>query len=123
MIGVHAGGAAKAFPYAVVKREKLVLDHVGAEPAMVVVGPDGESVRAFSRRLPDGHGPADFYRIEKGDGLMMDSAGAGVWNFEGCAISGRMRGACLTPLDAIKDYWFDWREYYPGTGVFSTPRP
>src|SRR5690348_11594249 len=71
MLGVHAGGAARAFPYDVVEREKLVLDRVGAEPVLLVVGPDNESVRAFSRTLPGGRGVADFYRTT-GAGLMMD---------------------------------------------------
>ena len=118
MLGVHAGEAARAFPYEVVAREKLVIDRVGMEPVLLVVGPDNQSVRAFSRKLPGGRGVADFYRINEGDGLMMDSISASRWNFRGCAVEGAMKGACLAPLEVIKDYWFDWREYNPQTTVF-----
>ncbi len=118
MLGVHAGGASRAFPYETVKREKLILDRVGTEPILLVLGPDNESVRAFSRTLPGGRGVADFYRITDPAGIMIDSIGAGQWNFRGCATGGPMKGACLTPVEAIKDYWFDWREYNPGTTVF-----
>jgi Protein of unknown function (DUF3179) len=118
MLGVHAGGGARAFPYDAVEREKLVLDRVGSEPVMLVVGPDKESVRAFSRVLPDGRGVADFYRATNGAGFMMDSITATEWNFEGCATGGPMQGACLTPTDMIKDYWFDWREYNPESTVY-----
>ncbi len=117
MLGVHAGGSARAFPYDAVKREKLVLDRVGSEPVLLVVGPDNESVRAFSRTLPGGRGSADFYRTG-GAGLMMDSVTGSEWNFRGCGIAGPMEGACLTPVEAIKDYWFDWREYNPGATVY-----
>jgi hypothetical protein len=112
MLGVHAGGAARAFPYEVVRREKLILDLVGTEPILLVLGPDNESVRAFSR------GAADFYRIASQDGFMVDSTGASHWNFRGCATDGALKGACLTPVEVIKDYWFDWREYNPQTTVF-----
>jgi Protein of unknown function (DUF3179) len=118
MVGVHAGGAARAFPYEAVKREKLILDRVGNEPVLLVTGPDNESVRAFSRALPDHKGAADFYRTGDGANLMMDSTSGSRWNFQGCAIEGPLRGACLTPIEAIKDYWFDWREYNPNTTVY-----
>jgi hypothetical protein len=118
MVGAHAGGAARAFPYEAVKREKLILDRVGTEPALVVLGPDNESVRAFSRKLPGGRGVADFYRLTGGDGFLADSIGGSRWNFQGCATAGTMKGACLTPIEIVQDYWFDWREYNPETTVF-----
>jgi hypothetical protein len=121
MVGMHAGGAARAFPFETVKREKLILDRVGTEPVLLVLGPDNESVRAFSRTLPDGRGVADFYRITEQTGFMVDSISASQWNFRGCATGGSLKGACLTPVEAIKDDWFDWREYNPEATVFGIP--
>jgi hypothetical protein len=121
MLGTHAGGAARAFPYETVRRERLILDRVGTEPVLLVLGPDNESVRAFSRTLPGGRGVADFYRTADGAGFMVDSLSGGNWDFRGCATGGRMKGACLTPVEVIKDYWFDWREYNPDTTVFRMP--
>jgi Protein of unknown function (DUF3179) len=118
MLGVHAGGAARAFPYDLVHRDKLVLDRVGAEAVLLVVGPDNESVRVFSRVLPRGRGVADFYRLTSGSSFLMDSITASHWNFQGCATDGPMEGACLTPIEVIKDYWFDWREYNPESTVY-----
>ena len=86
-----------------------------------MLGPDNESVRALSRKLPDGRGVADFYRIAEEDGFMVDSIAASHWNFQGCAIDGPIRGACLSAVEAIRDYWFDWREYNPETTVFALP--
>lgn len=121
MLGVRAGGAARAFPYDVVEREKLVMDRVGSEPVLLVTGPDNESVRAFSRALPGGHGVADFYRLTGDAGFLMDNITASRWNFQGCATGGPMEGTCLAPVDVIKDYWFDWREYNPESSVYGIP--
>ena len=121
MLGVHAGGAAKAFPYEVVRREKLILDQVGTEPVLVVLGVDGESVRAFSRTLPGGSSVADFYRITEQGGFLVDSIGGSRWDFRGCASDGPLKGSCLTAIEILKDYWFDWREYNPATTVFGMP--
>ena len=106
MIGISAFGASRAYPYETVLQEKLIQDRLGSEPVMLVTGPDGVSVRAFRRK-----GSREFYRVEPG--TLMDSDGTR-WNFQGCNES----GVCLEPINIVKDYWFDWRHYHPGTTVF-----
>jgi hypothetical protein len=119
MLGVHAFGAARAFPYDAVLREKLVQDRVGTEPVLLVVGPDGQSVRAFRARVPGVADVPDFYRaVEDGRPLIMDDATGSTWNFQGCATEGKAKGACLDRIDVIKDYWFDWRHYNPDTTIY-----
>jgi len=120
MLGIAAFGASRAFPYDVVLKEKLIQDHVGTEPVLLVVGPDGQSVRAFRRRLAGATEAPEFYLLtDTGAGLFMDSIGGAKWNFQGCTESGE----CLERVDVIKDYWFDWRHYHPDTTVFSAPKP
>jgi hypothetical protein len=119
MLGVHLSGAARAFPYEVVLKQKMVKDFVGSESVLLVVGPDDRSVRAFLSN------EADFYRdIEPAPmgSLMMDSKTGSRWNFQGCAIEGEARGICLKPVEVIKDYWFDWRHYNPTTTVYGVPQ-
>ena len=112
MLGIQAFGSARAFPYETVLREKLVKDHVGSEPIILVVGPDNQSVRAFRTH-------ADFYRTqEAGTFFLMDAATGSKWNFQGCATEGKAVGSCLDPVYVIKDYWFDWRNYNPTTTVY-----
>jgi hypothetical protein len=115
LLGIHAGGASRAFPFDQVIAEKLVKDHVGMEPVLLVVLPDGFSVRAFHDRIPGVQGAPDFYRMKD---VLMDAATGSEWNFQGCAVSGKAKGACLEPVEAIKDYWFDWRNFNPATTVY-----
>jgi hypothetical protein len=120
MLGIQSSGASRAFPYDRVIREKLVEDRVGAEQVLLVVGADGQSVRAFRDRIPGIQGAPDFYRApgSQSGTLMMDASTGSEWNFQGCAISGKAKGLCLDPVDVIKDYWFDWRNYNPSTTVY-----
>ena len=121
MLGIQAFGASRAFLYDRVLKEKLVKDRVGAEPVLLVVGPDDQSVRAFRDRIPGVEGPVDFYRITgkpAADALLIDAATGSEWNFQGCASSGKARGVCLDPVPMLKDYWFDWRNYNPKTTVY-----
>jgi Protein of unknown function (DUF3179) len=50
--------------------------------------------------------------------ILLDATTASEWNFQGCAISGPSQGKCLDRVPALKDYWFDWRNYHPDTTVY-----
>lgn len=49
---------------------------------------------------------------------LLDIATASEWNFQGCAVSGPSQGKCLDRVPAMKDYWFDWRNYHPDTTIY-----
>ena len=119
VMGVAAFGASRAFRYDALLREKLVMDHVGIEPVMIAVGPDGASVRVFRRRISGVDPVTDFYRVDGQPALFIDAATGSGWNFQGCAISGKLQGTCLERVETIKDYWFDWRNYHPDTSIFA----
>jgi hypothetical protein len=120
LLGIRAFGASRAFLYDQVIQEKLVKDHIGPEPVLLVVGPDDQSVRAFRDRIPGVDAGSDFYRLtaNKPGVLLMDAPTGSEWNFQGCAVSGKAQGACLEPIPMLKDYWFDWRNYNPATTVW-----
>jgi ribosomal protein L12E/L44/L45/RPP1/RPP2 len=50
--------------------------------------------------------------------ILIDTATASEWNFQGCAVSGPSQGKCLDRIPSLKDYWFDWRNYHPETTVY-----
>ena len=50
--------------------------------------------------------------------ILLDTTTASEWNFQGCAVSGPSQGKCLDRVPALKDYWFDWRNYHPDTSVY-----
>ncbi len=49
---------------------------------------------------------------------LLDTTTGSEWNFQGCAVSGPAQGKCLTQIYALKDYWFDWRNYHADTRVY-----
>jgi hypothetical protein len=52
-----------------------------------------------------------------GNWTLFDSSGS-QWDFRGCAVAGAWLGRCLEPLNAMKDFWFDWRNYHPDTTIY-----
>jgi hypothetical protein len=130
VLGVSLGGSSRAYEVKRVVGEKLLEDSPGGEPVLLVVGPDGASIRVFRAELNGAGEAIEFYHktevvASAGNSaadpkapLFMDSETASEWNFDGCAVKGKLAGRCLTPVPVIKDYWFDWRNYHPDTTIF-----
>lgn len=125
VIGLTIDGAARSYPWETFAKQSPVLDRVNGTPLLLVLGPDGKSFRVFLRRI-DGH-DAEFFlqanssadpAAQNKDWTLLDTTTASQWNFQGCATSGPAQGKCLARIPALKDYWFDWRNYHPDTTVY-----
>jgi hypothetical protein len=125
VIGLTIGGAARAYPWETFAKQSPVLDRVNGTPLLLLLGPDGKSFRAFVSRI-DGR-DAEFFlqtnagadaKVENTTWTLLDTATASQWNFQGCSTSGPAQGKCLDRVPALKDYWFDWRNYHPDTTVY-----
>jgi hypothetical protein len=113
MLGVAVAGKTRAYPINSILAAKLIQDEVGDSPVLVVVGPDRSSIRVFE---------AAEFTFARGEGgnVMQDAETGSGWNFQGCAVDGKLAGRCLKEIDAYKDYWFDWMNHHPQTSVFKS---
>jgi hypothetical protein len=129
VVGLTFEGASRAYPWETLVKQSPIVDRVNGTPLLVAVGPDGKSFRVFVSRI-DGKDAEFFLKAEteapavKSDAstakpwVLLDTATASEWNFQGCALSGPAQGRCLDRVPALKDYWFDWRNYHHDTGVY-----
>jgi hypothetical protein len=141
VIGLTVAGTARAYPWETFAKQSPVLDRVNGTPLLLILGPDGKSFRVFVSRI-DGR-DAEFFlqgeelaeaeagktsdadaktksetKAETKNWILIDTLTASQWNFQGCAISGPAQGKCLDRVPALKDYWFDWRNYHPETSIY-----
>jgi hypothetical protein len=137
VIGLAINDAARAYPWETFAKQSPVIDRVKGTPLLVVLGPDQKSFRVFIARI-DGQDAEFFLNAETPDAsasdkdkstqnktegdkkawALVDTTTASQWNFQGCATSGPALGKCLDRVPALKDYWFDWRNYHPETTVY-----
>ena len=136
VVGLELNGASRAYPWDTLVKQSPVMDRVGGTPLLIAVGPDGKSFRAFVSRI-EGKDTQFFLKGEDAPQAvqpadpkaptaapvktwsLVDAATASEWNFQGCAISGAAQGKCLDRVPgALKDYWFDWRNYHPDTTIY-----
>ena len=141
VIGLTIAGAARAYPWETFAKQSPVLDRVNGTPLLLVLGPDAKSFRVFISRIAgkdaefflQGEEPAETQAEKAPDAkpatksdtkpetknwILLDTLTGSQWNFQGCAISGPAQGKCLDRVPALKDYWFDWRNYHPDTSVY-----
>ena len=115
VVGVEAGGKAKAYPFTALEKQNPIADTLGGVPLLVLLGEDGKSVRAFDRRL-DGRTLELF--LKPNTHTLLDTQTGSEWDFTGAAVAGELKGKRLGRLRPLKDYWFDWRLYHPDTSVY-----
>jgi hypothetical protein len=125
VIGLTVAGTARAYPWEAFAKQSPVLDRVNGTPLLLVRGSDGKSFRVFVSRI-DGR-DAEFFlqtnsnpddKNENKTWTLLDTVTDSQWNFQGCATSGPAQGKCLDRVPALKDYWFDWRNYHVDTTVY-----
>jgi hypothetical protein len=117
MIGVTVAGQSKAYPIEAILAAKLIQDRIDGFPVIVAVGPDGASIRAFEASMASNNLNLTFAGAE-GETVMRDAQTGSGWNFQGCAVEGKLAGQCLKKIDAHKDFWFDWMNHHPESGVY-----
>jgi hypothetical protein len=117
MIGVTVAGQSKAYPIEAILAARLIQDRIEGSSVVVVVGPDGASIRAFAAGM-EADGTRLTFAGGEGEMVMRDTQTGSGWNFQGCAVEGKLAGQCLREIDAHKDYWFDWMNHHPGSAVF-----
>jgi hypothetical protein len=121
IVGLAINGQATAYPMSDLEKQRLILDAIGdgaaATPLFIVMGDDYKSVRAFERTV-DGRTLEFFVKAESSPLRIIDAETATTWDFTGKAIDGPLAGKQLKKIGALKDYWFDWKNYHPGTRVY-----
>ena len=139
IVGLQLPEGDKAYPMDLLREMSPISDQIGGRPVLVVVAPDGRSVRAFDRTV-DGE-VLDLYRKTPAAGadrdpadqspgepfLLVDAVTGSEWSFAGVAVAGPLEGKKLERLQTLKDFWFDWKTYHPEAPVYSagqlSPRP
>jgi len=117
VLGLELNGESKAWPMRALQRQLLIVDRLGGRTVALVLGEDGKSIRAFEPRVDSTF--VELYMVPGSQPLVMQDGQGNSWDWSGTATSGPLAGQKLVPLPVIKDYWFDWKTYHPGTSVYN----
>ena len=114
--GINVNGAAAAYPITALKKQNPITDKPGGTPLILLMSEDGQSVRAFERKV-EGVEREFFLKPNSSPLRLIDDQGT-EWDFTGTALNGILAGQQLTRIPVLKDYWFDWKTYNPNTSIY-----
>lgn len=118
VVGIRSGSAATAYPWSALTVQNPIADSVGETPVLILLHPDGRSLRCFDRRIAGGIADL-FLKTGTDPPTMVDGGTGSEWDFSGLAAAGPLAGQRLARVTCLKDFWFDWKTYHPGTRVFT----
>jgi hypothetical protein len=120
VVGLEAGGARRAYPLALLAKERVVNDQLGGEAVLVIFRPESDTVTAFSRQV-DGHA-LTFERHAQSDDVVDVETGSR-WNPYGECLEGKLRGRRLSVIVGIRQFWWSWAAFFPSTDIYRGTAP
>lgn len=113
VLGLEAGGAARAYPLeSLIEAGRVINDAVGGVDVVVFGGPSEYTAAAFQRRLGD-----RVLRFTSRRKQVEDEETGSVWDVTGLATSGPLAGQRLTTIDSMVEEWYAWAAYHPHTDI------
>ncbi len=123
VLGVSAGGQARAYPLDALAKTGLVRDELGGAACVVLwYGPTRSAAAYRPVASPPKKGPAPrpvtLARDEKRpDVPFVDRETGSHWDVAGRAVDGELKGWTLEWLDGTQVKWFAWAAEYPRTDL------
>ncbi len=119
VIGVEAGGEARAYPLSILNWHEVANDTLGGVPIVVTYNPLAEAAAVFDRRQAGATRTFAFSGLLLASSLLMyDREGETLWSpLLGAGIAGPAVGQELHPVEYALIRWGDWLGRHPDTTV------
>ena len=114
VVGFENSRQYKAYKLQEIENKKVINDQVNGKP-ITLLSLHPFMVRAYDP-LVDGQILNFSYNTK--DQNFVDTQTGSLWNFEGKAISGQMKGKQLTRLPFDEGFWFEWVAFHPKTELY-----
>lgn len=111
VVGLENEGVYRAYPIQQIEDNHIINDEIG-DRKIALMSFYPFMVRAYDRSV-DGL-VLDF---QYNDGKVIDTQTSSIWNFEGEAIEGEMKGKQLVRLPFDEGFWFTWVAFHPETSL------
>lgn len=114
--GMTIGSETKAFPFSQLRISRVVNDHLGGVPVLVVHQPSSDTTTAFEARAK---GMSLRFQSNDADSRSLtDLETHSTWDAYGLCLKGPLKGTRLKTVALISEYWFAWSEFHPRTDVY-----
>jgi hypothetical protein len=114
VVGFENNGQYKAYKLQEIENKKIINDQVNGKP-IALFSLYTFMVRAYD---PTVDGQVLEFSYNTKDQNFIDKQTGSLWNFEGKAVNGQMKGKQLTRLPFDEGFWFEWVAFHPETELY-----
>ncbi len=116
VVGLAAGGTARAYPVDLLRARGVTNDVLAAEPLVLLYEPVLQTVLVYRRAVKEG---TLTFRPASDPALMRDEETGSLWQrATGRALEGPLAGSSLSRRAAPLVFWFAWYDLQPETELF-----
>jgi hypothetical protein len=118
IVGLETGGETKAYPISALRTARVLNDHVGDTPVLIVHQPASDTTTAFIAQA-DGK-TLKFRAADVEADKVVDLETSSEWTAYGVCVAGQLKGIHLKALILEPEFWFAWSEFHPTTQLYSS---
>jgi hypothetical protein len=111
VVGLENEGSYRAYPIQQIEDNHIINDEIGDRKIVLM------SFYPFMARPYDRSVDGLVLDFEYDGGKVIDTQTSSIWNFEGEAIEGEMKGKQLVRLPFDEGFWFEWVAFHPETSL------
>jgi Protein of unknown function (DUF3179) len=112
VVGVQKNGAAKAYDWNDLVKQKIINDTFQNLPLVLVLEHDNRSFHVWNRKVNE---QVLEFTMDEASQTIKDNTTGSVWNMHGEAVEGSLKGSRLSPIQAYQEFWHSWESFHPGT--------
>ena len=122
IVGLEDGSAGapqyKAYKLQQIEAQKVINDEINGKP-VTLFSLYPAMVRAYDRMVVGGK-VLEFEYNNSNSNKITDKQTGTEWNFDGEAVSGKLKGTHLTRLPFDEGFWFEWAAFHPHTALHTS---
>ena len=113
-LGINIKDNYKFYSFDKIKKQKIINDNLGGWNLLIVYNKKYDNYRIFRRFINN-----RILTFEYKDDALIDKETSTVWNFDGEAVNGKLRGKKLEMPIYTQVFWFSWSSFFPQTEVMN----
>jgi len=110
VVGIEHDKTSKAYDWNELVSKKLINDSLPGLPVLLVLEPDNASFHVWNRDINN----QSLVFTSDSSGIKDLTTGS-IWNFDGLAIEGPLKGHQLKTVQASQEFWHSWQSFHPLT--------
>lgn len=116
-LGINIQNNYKFYPFDLIKEQKIINDILSGWNLLIVYNKKYDTYRIFRRVVGN-----RIYTFGIKDDALIDKETLTVWNMDGEAVKGKLKGEKLEMPIFTQVFWFSWSSFFPNTNIYINNR-